>query len=166
MPEMDIKYRDFARKKICELLAIDSPSGYTERAAAWVKDEFEGLGFKATITEKGGVIADLGGVAKDDALLLEAHTDTLGGMVCEITGSGRLKITNLGGMEANNAEAENVRIYTREQFVYEGTLQLCNASVHVNGEYHSTKRSFDTMEVVIDENVSSADDVEKLGIAV
>ncbi|MCD7771804.1 MAG: M42 family metallopeptidase [Oscillospiraceae bacterium] len=166
MPEMDTKYRDFARKKACELLAIDSPSGYTERAATWVKDEFEGLGFKATITEKGGVIADLGGIAKDDALLLEAHTDTLGGMVCEITGSGRLKITNLGGMEANNAEAENVRIYTREQFVYEGTLQLCNASVHVNGEYHSTKRSFDTMEVVIDENVSSADDVRKLGIEV
>lgn len=166
MPEMDIRYRDFARKKTYELLAIDSPSGYTELAAAWVKDEFEGLGFKATITEKGGVIADLGGAAKDDALLLEAHADTLGGMVSEITGSGRLKITNLGGMEANNAEAENVRIYTREQLVYEGTLQLCNASVHVNSDYHSTKRNFDTMEVVIDEDVNSADDVKKLGIAV
>lgn len=41
-----------------------------------------------------------------DALLLEAHTDTLGGMVAQIKGNGRLRITNVGGMN-NNAEAEN-----------------------------------------------------------
>ncbi|MBR6654311.1 MAG: M20/M25/M40 family metallo-hydrolase, partial [Oscillospiraceae bacterium] len=61
---------------------------------------------------------------------------------------------------------ENVRVHTRDGKVIEGTLQLCNASVHVNGEYASTKRSFDTTEVLLDEDVKSADDTRKLGIEV
>jgi putative aminopeptidase FrvX len=87
-------------------------------------------------------------------------------MVATIKGNGRLKLTNLGGMNPNNAEAENVRIYTREGKVLEGTCQLCNASVHVNGSYSDTKRSWDTVEIVLDENVNSADDTRKLGIEV
>ena len=37
--------------------------------------------------------------------------------------------------------------------VYTGTFQMHNASVHVNGDYSSAKRSYDAMEVVIDEEV-------------
>ena len=120
----------------------------------------------AKITTKGGVLADLGGENADDGLFLEAHSDTLGAMVAQIKGSGRLRLTAVGGMEPNNAEAENVRIYTRSGKVYDGTCQLCNASVHVNGEYGSTKRSYDTVEVVPDEDVSTAEDTRKLGIEV
>ncbi len=159
-------YADLSWEYARELLSIDSPSGFTEKAALWVKNAFESLGFAAHITTKGGVIADLGGEDKNNALLLAAHTDTLGGMVAQIKGSGRLKITPLGGMNANNAEAENVRLYTRGGKVMEGTLQLCNASVHVNGEYSNTKRSFDAMEVVLDEDVNSAADAQALGIQV
>ena len=159
-------YADFAWEKAAELLDIDSPSGFTDRAAQWVKENFEALGFPAHLTVKGGVIADLGGEDNGDGLMLAAHTDTLGGMVAEVKSSGRLRITNLGGMNANNAEAENVRIYTRSGKVIEGTLQLCNASIHVNGEYSSTKRTFDSTEVVLDEDVNSAKDTRALGIEV
>ena len=160
------KYADFAWEQTASLLAIDSPTGFTAKAAAWVKEAFESIGFPAVITEKGGVLADLGGKDEKDGLFLAAHTDTLGGMVAEIKSNGRLRITNLGGMSANNGEAENVRVYTRCGKVIEGTLQLCNASVHVNGEYASTKRTFDVMEVVLDEDVNSPADTRKLGIEV
>ena len=163
---MDRKYAEYATNKAVQLLAIDSPTGFTDKAAEWVKNEFSTLGFDAKITAKGGVLVDLGGENDSDALLLEAHTDTLGGMVAEVKGSGRLKLTNLGGMRAENAETENVRVYTRDGKVYEGTLQLCNASVHVNGSYGDTKRSWTTTEVVLDENVNSDDDVKALGIEV
>lgn len=163
---MDKSYAEFAVEKTCELLAIDSPSGFTDKAAQWIKNEFSELGFPAVITAKGGVLIDLFGDDDSDALLLEAHTDTLGGMVSQIKGNGRLKISALGGMNANNGETENVRIYTRGGKVYEGTLQLCNASVHVNGDYSSTSRSFVNTEIVIDENVSSASEVKELGIEV
>lgn len=85
-------------------------------------------------------------------------------MVAEVKGDGRLRITNIGGMNANNAEAENVRIRTYDGACYDGTLQLIDASIHVNGKYSDTARSWDTVEVVIDEPVSSKEDVEKLGI--
>lgn len=160
------QYTTYAVEKAVELLAIDSPTGFTKVAADWVKKEFEALGFSATLTNKGGVLVDLGGTDAENALLLEAHTDTLGGMVAEVKGNGRLRLTNLGGMRAENSETENVRVYTRAGRVIEGTLQLCNASVHVNGTFADTKRSFDTTEVLLDENVKSADDTRALGIEV
>ena len=161
------QYPDFLVKETETLLNIDSPTGYTENAAAWVRDEFAKLGFDARLTRKGGVLVFLGGPAEDDnGLLLEAHTDTLGGMVAEVKGNGRLRLTNLGGMNPNNAETENVRVVTKSGKICEGTFQLCNASLHVNKEYNDTKRTWDTCEVVLDEDVKTKEDTEKLGIAV
>ena len=159
-------YADYAWEQAAAVLAIDSPTGYTSKAAQWVKEAFEKLGFAATITTKGGVLADLGGENAEDGLMLAAHADTLGGMVASIKGNGRLKLTKLGGMNANNAETENVRVYTRSGRILEGTCQLCNASIHVNADYDSAKRSWDTVEIVLDEDVCSADDAKKLGIEV
>ena len=159
-------YAEYSWEKAARLLAIDSPAGFTGKAALWVKEAFASLGFEANITNKGGVLVDLGGLDAGDGLLLEAHTDTLGGMVSQIKGSGRLKLTKIGGMRAENGEAENVRVYTREGRVIDGTLQLCNASVHVNPDYKTARRDFDTTEVVLDEDVRSDGDARKLGIEV
>lgn len=163
---IDFSYADYAWEQAAALLAIDSPSGFTGKAAAWVKEAFASLGFAAEITNKGGILIDLGGRENHEALLLEAHVDTLGGMVCRIKGDGRLQLTNIGGMRAENGEAENVRVCTRDGRVYEGTLQLINASVHVNSDYKTAKRDFDTTEIVLDEDVHCAEDVRKLGIEV
>ena len=53
-------------------------------------------------------------------------------------------------IEKNNAEAENCRIVTRFDGVYEGTFQLNNASIHVNADYNDAKRKYTDMEVVLD----------------
>ena len=163
---IEMKYADYAWEQTAALLAIDSPSGYTKAAAQWVKQAFAALGFRAEITVKGGVIIDLGGKDEQDGLLLEAHADTLGAMVAQVKGDGRLKLTALGGMRPENAEAENVKVYTRSGKVYDGTCQLCNASIHVNGSYGDTKRTWDTVEIVLDENVGSAKETRELGIEV
>ena len=159
-------YADYAWEQTAALLAIDSPSGFTANAAEWVKNAFSALGFDAQITTKGGVLIDLGGEDTNDGLFLEAHADTLGCMVAEVKGNGRLRLTNLGGMNPYNAEAENVRVYTRDGKIIEGTCQLCNASIHVNLEYSNTSRKWDVMEVVLDEDVNSAADTRALGIEV
>ena len=163
---IDRSYADFAWEQAAALLGIDSPSGFTANAARWVKNAFESLGCPASITTKGGVLVELGGKNAGDALFLEAHTDTLGAMVSQIKGNGRLKLTPLGGMSPNNAEAENVRVYTRSGKIYEGTCQLADASVHVNGNYADTKRTYDTIEIVLDESVTSAQETKALGIAI
>ena len=163
---MDKQYADFAWEQAAALLAIDSPTGFTEQAAKWVQKAFADLGFAAQLTTKGGVLVDLGGEDKENALMLAAHTDTLGAIVAEVKGNGRLRVAALGGMRAENGETENVKVYTRCGKVYEGTLQLCNASVHVNGSYGDTKRSFDTMEIVLDEDTTSETMTRELGIEV
>jgi len=160
------KYVDYIIEQTEAVLAIDSPTGYTRNAAEYVKAEYEKLGYSAKITTKGSVLVEIGGKNAEDAIVLAAHCDTLGGMVKEIKGNGNLKLSPLGGMNPNNAEAENVRIVTKADGIFEGTLQLENASIHVNGDYNDTLRKWDNVEVVLDENVKSKEDTEKLGIMV
>ena len=160
------QYVDYIVEETKKILAIDSPSGYTKQVAEYVMGEYKALGYEPRMTVKGGILVALGGKNVKDAVMLEAHIDTLGGMVSEIKSNGRLRVTPIGGMNANNAEAENCRIATRFAGIFEGTFQLSNASVHVNGDYNDTKRTFDDMEVVLDERVSSKEETEKLGIMV
>ena len=159
-------YVDYIVEETKKLLEIDSPSGFTKAAADYVIKEYRALGYEPKQTVKGGVLTAIGGADQENAVLLEAHMDTLGAMVCEIGANGRLKVTPIGGLNANNAEAENCRIYARFGEVFEGTMQLIDASVHVNGDYNEKKRTFDHMEVVLDEKVHTAEDVKKLGIMV
>ena len=158
--------RDYTLSILRTLLAADSPSGFTAQAADASLSALREMGYEPNLTRKGGVLCCLGGTDAENGLLLSAHIDTLGAMVAQVKGNGRLKLTNIGGFNANNAETENVRVYARDGRVTEGTLQLCNASVHVNGGYSSTQRTFDTLECVLDEDVHSADDVKALGIDV
>ena len=158
------KYIDYILEKTKEVLSIDSPTGYTKDAAEYVFNEYKKLGYKAKMTVKGGVLVDLGGKDDNDANLLAAHVDTLGAIVKEIKSNGYLKLSPLGGMNPNNGEAENCRIITKFDGEYEGTFQLVNASVHVNKDYNDINRSFDEMEVVLDETVASKEDTMKLGI--
>ena len=155
---------DYIVEQAKALLAIDSPSGYGKDVSAYLLKELDRLGFRGWKTRKGSVMADLGGKAKEDAVLLEAHCDTLGAMVHEIKSNGHLKLTNIGGMQANNAETENVRIITKRGKIYEGTCQLTNPSVHVNGDYKTTPRTWDSVEVIVDEDINSREEAKALGI--
>lgn len=156
------KYVDYILEQAEKLISIDSPTGFTEKVCDYLMEEYTRLGYTPVKTIKGGILADMGGLG--NGLVLMAHTDTLGAMVAEVKGNGALRLSPAGGLNANNIEGENCRIYTYDDRIYTGTIQLINASVHVNGEYNDKKRSFDTIEAVIDENVKNAEDTEKLGI--
>ncbi len=158
-------YLEYILDETKKILAIDSPSGFTKQAVDYVMKEYTALGYTPTQTIKGGVLCQIGATTiPNNALMMEAHIDTLGAMVCTINPNGYLKLSPIGGMNANNAEAENCRVYTREGKTYSGTLQLCDASIHVNKKFDETSRSFDVMEVVLDENVKTKEDTLSLGI--
>ena len=145
-----------------KIISIDSPTGFTKKAAQYSADRLKALGYSPEITNKGCVLCCLGG--EGDPVVFSAHLDTLGGMVAEVKSNGRLRLTRIGGMNPNNAECENARVYTRAGKVYEGCFQMNDPSVHVNGEYSKQERNWDNMELVLDEPVRSAQDTEKLGI--
>lgn len=153
---------DFIINQLKSLTAIDSPSGFTEDVTRYTAEQLRTLGFAPYRTRKGCVACDLGG--EGNPLILSAHVDTLGGMVAEVKKNGRLRITNIGGLNANNCETENCRVRTRTGKVYEGTLQMNDPSVHVNGDYSKQERTFAEMEVVLDENVRDDKAAGALGI--
>ncbi|WMJ24305.1 M42 family metallopeptidase [Paludicola sp. MB14-C6] len=159
-------YTNYIIEKLKKLTAINSPSGFTKEVSEHVVNTLTEMGYSPVLTTKGGVICDLGGKDESSALLMTAHVDTLGGMVKEIKSNGRLRISPIGGLQAQNTEAENCTIVGRFGGTFSGTLQMDSASVHVNKEYSTQDRTFDTMEIVIDEDVKSKEDTQKLGINV
>lgn len=157
---------EYILEQLRVLTAINSPSGYTDEVCEYVINELKNLGYAPARTNKGGILCEIGGEDRENALVLTAHIDTLGGMVSAIKANGRLKISPVGGLNANNAECENCTIITRFNDSYSGTLQMNSPSVHVNKDYSTQKREFADMEVVIDELTASKEETEKLGIAV
>ena len=158
----DMMNTAYCMEQLKALCAIDSPSGFTDRAADYLIKELSRLGWAPERTRKGGVRVCLGGEGRGQ--LLMAHVYTLGAVVQTIKANGRLVLSPVGGLRAENCEAENCRIYTRFDGVYTGCLQICNASVHVNDDYAGSKRAFDKMEVVIDQPVRSEQDTRALGV--
>ena len=153
----------FAVQQTMQLLAIPSPTGYTMHVTQYLLDTLTNMGFKPVRNRKGSVCCTLGGEGRP--LALAAHVDTLGLMVRAIKGNGSLMFTRVGGPSYQAVETENVTVITREGKQYSGVVQLRNASTHVNHDMDDSKRNDSTMEVLLDENVSSKADVEALGIS-
>lgn len=160
---MKQQYQDYMLQQLRALMAIDSPSGYTGDIERYVAEELTRLGFRPELPRKGGVRVYLGG--EGAPLLLQAHLDTLGAMVTGIKPNGRLTMTNLGGVPSCSVESTNVKIKTRFDGEYQGTIQLVNPSVHVNTNAKTTLRDLTSnMEIVLDTDVHSAEDAAALGI--
>ncbi len=161
---MQSTYLNYALRQLEAIVNIPSPSGFTAEAVRYCSNEFANMGYTPEITPKGGLLVCLGG--EGEGLLLGAHIDTLGAMVREVKANGALRVAPVGGLQANNTETETVHVYTRAGKVLEGTLQLENASVHVNGEYSKTQRTFDTLELLLDAKTHSAAETRALGVDV
>ena len=160
MAHQNHEYHEYIVEQTEKVIGIDSPTGYHYNVQKYLVDTIQAMGFEVRTLRKGGVIANLGG--EGNPLMMLAHVDTLGAFVHYIKGNGRLAISN-GTLNPNNIETENVRVITRSGAVYEGTIQLENASVPVNPDVNA-ERKFTNLEVVLDEDVTSKEDVEKLGI--
>ncbi|MBP3398908.1 MAG: M42 family metallopeptidase [Erysipelotrichaceae bacterium] len=147
-----------------ELFAIDSPTGYTHHAIAWLKEKAENMGYKTWINAKGNLYVEVEGEDNTNTKGLCAHVDTLGLMVRSIKSDGKLSFTVLGGPLLPTYDGEYCRVYTREGKVYTGTILSTSPSVHVYPDARSSSRECEHMEVRLDEVVKTAEDTKKLGI--
>lgn len=151
-----------ALKFMQELLAIPSPTGFTAAATDYVMAQLQAMSFSPVRQRKGGVWCELGGEGR--GIVLSAHVDTLGAMVRSVKGNGRIRYTHIGGWQDATVETENCLVHTRDGRAYPGTVQSTKASQHVYAGMGRDERNEDTLEIVLDEEVHSAKDVEALGI--
>ena len=148
-------------KALEKLVNIDSPTGYTHEAMAYIDEFFKNLNINTVQTKKGALSARL---SDRPTIALAAHVDTLGAIVSGIKKDGTLKVSLLGGLSLSSAEGEYVDIITLNGKKYTGTLLLDNPSSHANNEREKTHRTINNMHVRIDEEVATEEDVKKLGI--
>ena len=148
------------------LIKIPSPTGYDLEIVPYIKEKVQEMGIETTLLNKGAILARIPGES-DEAILFSAHVDTLGAMVKEIKSNGRLKVSMLGGCPWVSLDAENCVVRTSSDKRINGTFQGTKPSVHIDGgEVAKTERDENTTELVLDEKVSTKEEVEKLGIEV
>ena len=157
-------YTTVAVDHLMKLVNIPSPSGFTHIASAYLMDVLSGYGFAPYTTHKGNVVCCIGG--QGHPLVVAAHVDTLGAMVRSIKPNGRLRYTQIGGYPDNNLENETCVVHTRDGRTYTGTFYLTTPASHVYKDIPAVTRGDTTLEVMLDENVSSKDEVRALGIEV
>jgi Cellulase M and related proteins len=161
--DIDMNYIVDILKEIAE---TPSPSGNAQKAMDIVERELRRFGFHITKTNKGALIASVKGSIDSPQRVLSAHVDTLGAMVKEIKGSGRLSITQIGGYMGQSVEGANCIIETYDGREYTGTIQTIRPSVHIHKDAGELERDITNYEIVIDEKVFSKEDTIKLGIDV
>lgn len=158
------RYRRLLLQNARELLEIDSPTGFTGRAAEYLLKRGKELGYPCSITQKGCVTITIPGRNPAKTVLISGHVDTLGLMVRSVTEDGMLKFTLLGGPIVPTLDGEYCRVCTRSGQVYTGTILSLSPSAHVYPDSRTRKREPEEMAVRLDMQVRKKEDVEKLGI--
>lgn len=148
---------------IKKLVDVPSPSGFTDAVIDLIEKELSETKYIISRTYKGSLIVS---TDPNPTLMIMGHIDTLGGMVSEITSTGTLRVSQLGGYPPNSFEGEYVTVHTMHNKTYRGTFLVDNPAAHVNNNVKSIERSMGNMHIRLDAIVSCKKDVQDLGISV
>ena len=148
------------------LLAIPSPTGYTDTAVRHLSGELEKLGIVFDLTRRGAIRARLPGDTSAGSRAVVAHIDTLGAQVKALKENGRLELVPIGTWSARFAEGARTTIFSGKG-AYRGTILPLKASGHTFAdEVDSQPVGWSHVELRVDAPATSCRDLDKLGIEV
>jgi peptidase M42 family hydrolase len=157
---------DYIVGLLLELLAIPSPTGYTDEVVHRTGQELERLGIRFELTRRGAIRADLPGTVSSPDRALVAHLDTLGAMVTALKPNGRLGVAPVGTWSSRFAAGARVQILSVTGS-RTGTILPLKASGHAfDREVDTQQTDWDHVEVRIDEVVRNEHDLRELGLRV
>ena len=157
---------DYLRESLAALLAIPSPTGYTDTIVRHVCGELAALGIGHDLTRRGAIRARLPGAEHAGARAVVSHLDTLGAQVRTLKENGRLALAPVGTWSARFAEGARATLFT-ERGSYRGTVLPLKASGHTyNDEVDTQPVGWDHVELRIDARAFGMTDLHKLGIEV
>ncbi|WP_281301970.1 MULTISPECIES: osmoprotectant NAGGN system M42 family peptidase [unclassified Iodidimonas] len=162
-PTIDISYLE---QILLRLLAIPSPTGYTDEIVRFCAQELKSLGLDYELTRRGAIRAWIKGKAKHPGRAIIAHLDTLGAQVKNLKDNGRLEIVPIGHWSARFAEGARCNIFTTKGS-WRGTILPLKASGHTfNEEIDQQPSAWSNLEVRVDGLCFSKNDLMRAGIAI
>lgn len=157
---------DYLRARLADLLAIPSPTGYTDSVVRHVCHQIEKLGLSYELTRRGVIRAILPGNEKRGARALVSHLDTLGAQALRLKENGRIELAPIGHWSARFAEGARATVFT-EKGAYRGTILPLKASGHrYNDEVDAAPVGWPHVELRIDALARDRRDLARLGVEV
>lgn len=146
------------------LVNTPSPVGYYPLLNPVLEEIAASFGRELTFDRRGTPYIILEGQDNSKTVVVGAHSDTIGLIVRRVDADGMIRVRQLGGINYSSLEGETVTIHTRDGRAYTGLFACQSHSVHVFDDARTLERNENTMMVILDEKVSSKEDVYALGI--
>jgi peptidase M42 family hydrolase len=157
---------DYLSAQLQNLLAIASPSGYTDNVVRYCTEELQRLGLSPELTRRGAIRAIRPGTRRAGARAIVSHLDTLGAQIKRVKENGRLELVAIGHWSSRFAEGARVTLFSEKGF-YRGTILPLKASGHTyNKEVDSQPVGWEYVELRVDAYTRSRQDTLALGIDV
>jgi peptidase M42 family hydrolase len=156
--------RDYLAAQLRALLAIDSPTGFTDTIVRHVTGELERLGMTVELTRRGAIRAVRQGSRRQGARAIITHLDTLGAQVKMVKDNGRLELVPIGHWSSRFAEGARANIYSYDGR-HRGSILPLMASGHTFNEGVDTQPvDWRQVELRIDARTASKAETLSLGI--
>lgn len=163
-PRIDMRY---LRAVLERLLAVPSPTGYTDEAVRLCCEMLSELGVPYELTRRGAIRARMAGSAAQPARAIIAHIDTLGAQVKAIQPNGRLSVVPVGHWSSRFAEGARCTVLTRTGGAHRGTILPLKASGHTYGaEIDTQPVDWQQVEIRVDIDMRDGSRPEDHGIAI
>jgi peptidase M42 family hydrolase len=163
LPQPDLNY---LQRVLLEMLAIPSPTGFTDTIVRYVAERLEEIGIPFEMTRRGTIRATLAGRRNSPDRAVSAHLDTIGAIVREIKDSGRPALAPVGCWSSRFAEGSRVSLFT-DNGVLRGSVLPLMASGHAfNTQVDSLPVSWEHVELRLDAPCYSRSECEALGVSV
>lgn len=158
--------REYLCQTLVELLAIPSPTGFTDEAVRYTCGKLEELGIPFELTRRGAIRADLKGEHGSPDRAIVSHLDTIGAMVVKLKPNGRLAVVPIGTWSSRFAEGGRVSVFT-DDGPYQGTVLPLLASGHTYSvAVDAQPVAWDQVEIRLDTPVGDEKDLVKAGFNV
>lgn len=163
LPEPDLAY---LRQVLLEMLAIPSPTGFTDTIVRYVAERLEELGIPFELTRRGTIRATLKGRQSSPDRAVSAHLDTIGASVRELKDNGRPALAPVGCWSSRFAEGSRVSLFTDNGVMRGSVLPLLASGHAFNTAVDQLPVSWDQVELRLDAYCTTRADCESLGVAV
>ena len=160
-PEPDLNY---LQRVLLEMLAIPSPTGFTDTIVRYVAERLQELGVPFELTRRGTIRATLKGRRDSPDRAVAAHLDTIGAIVREIQPSGRLGLAPVGCWSSRFAEGSRVSVFTDTGVIRGSVLPLLASGHAFNTAVDEAPVSWDHVELRLDAYTYSRADTCALGV--